>query len=121
MMVKKTVDFARIDAFVLGTKVDRGLLELALDFIVSMETDDPGGEDLSDYEARLDANKERVAQAEIILRGYGEAIEPRTLEAMQEAYYSVTNSPKYLASAIACSAVAASLTDAWDGIGPWRK
>lgn len=104
-----------------GGLVDRALAEVALDFMVSLEPDpdDPNG--CHAYEKSTASYEPVIKKAMLILRSFGESIEPRDLETMQEVFYSFSNSLKYRATAQSIGCVRACLSSAWDGIGPWRQ
>ena len=111
---------SRIDAY-RGGKVDRQLAEVALDFMVALEADEDDPDAWEKFKQATEQQTDRIKVVDQILRAYGESIEPRTLKAMQDAFYSFSNSLKYRATATSISCVRACLDAAWDGIGPWRK
>ena len=100
-----------------GEHATKEMLLNALDLWVLMECDDQ-----EEYETRTRYYCEELDAADQIIRRYGLQIEPQTLEHMQDVFYSITNSERYLSlgnRAIGC--VYACLNGRWDGIGPWRK
>lgn len=104
-----------------GRPVDESLLEKALDFMISLEPDPESPAAVKDYELALEANKDAVQKAKAIMRMYGRQITPLSLERIQEVFYDITDSGKYSSTRINCSVARACLTDAWHGIGDWRK
>lgn len=104
-----------------GAHVSRELLEEAIDFMISLEPDPESLRASEEYEENLDYFKSEIHQVKQIIRQFGEQIHPRTLENMQTVFYSVTNSKKYLASAIHCSVAYSCLESGWNGIGPWQQ
>jgi hypothetical protein len=105
-----------------GESVDKATLEAAIEFLYSLEPDDPQSE-TADEEYRLakERNKDMVERSNSVIRAYGEQIHPRTLENMQEAFYSITNSKKYLNNVGLCICARVSMTSAWHGIGDWQR
>ena len=96
-----------------GGTVCRVKLESALDFFIALEIDGCYEENLQKY------NKEyKMAEAAVIK--FGQQIEVKTLEGMQDIFYSFTNSKKYLQSGLHCSIARTTLNRCWHGIGPWR-
>lgn len=103
-----------------GGSVSKEKLEEALDFLVDLEPNPDSISAEEEYEKNRKIYKESIEQARVAARKYGEQIRPQTLEAMQEVFYSITNSPKYLQSAIHTSVAYSTLNSCWDGIGPWE-
>jgi hypothetical protein len=44
-----------------------------------------------------------------------------TLEQMQVDCYRFTNDPRYLVSSDVSAIVRGALSEAWNGVGPWRR
>lgn len=103
-----------------GGQVSRALLDDALEFLISLEPDPDSPEGMDEYEANCRRFDKNLSMADAAIRRFGEQIEPQTLEAMQNVYYSITNSPKY-SSPVHCSVVSSSLNHCWSGIGPWQS
>lgn len=103
-----------------GEDVDSSLLQNALDFLVDIEPHPTTFGDMDEYDKIMEPYEENIKKANAIVRKFGEQINPRTLAHMQEIYYSITNSEKYLKSAVAASVVQTTLEHEWDGIGPWK-
>lgn len=103
-----------------GGPVDRDLVQAALDFMVAIQpsSEDPDGG--RKYSIALDQHSETIGKAQSIFRAFGMMIEPRTLEAMQAAFYRAVNSPRYSDNPDAQSCVYTCLNRAWRGIGPWQ-
>jgi hypothetical protein len=100
-----------------GGNVTKVKLEEALDFMISIETDPATGAE--EYHDNLIKYKREVQMARQAVRKYGEQIFPRTLENMQNEFYSITNSIKYRQSVTHCSVAYSMLSSGWDGIGAW--
>ena len=107
-----------VDAYS-GGPVDRELVQAALDFMVAIQppADDPDGGEK--YAVALDEHADTIGKAQAVFRAFGEAVEPRTLEVMQQIFYKLVDSPRYSADE-ARSCVYACLNRAWRGIGPWQ-
>lgn len=103
-----------------GGPVSRQFLEEALEFLISLEPESDSSDAREVYDRNFQIYEKEIAMAEAAIRRYGEQIEPQTLEAMRSVYYSITNSPKFLSSAMRCSIVTSTLNSCWDGIGQWR-
>jgi hypothetical protein len=103
-----------------GGTVSREVLEEALDFLISLETDE-NDIDSNAYEKNIENAGENYLKAKTVIRNFGEQIAPRTLKNMQNVYYSFTNSLKYRANAITLSVATSSLNAGWHGIGEWRQ
>lgn len=95
------------------------LVKAALDFLISIQPadDDPDGGEK--FEQAMEEHADTVQRARSILRALGQGIEPKTLEAMQYVFYGLVNSRRYKGNQAAISCVSASLSRAWNGIGPW--
>lgn len=104
-----------------GGRVDDPTFQAALDFIVSLEYLVGKEGEPSDYDALCDKYRSTINMAETAIRKFGEQIEPRTLEKMQEVYYSFTNSPSNRKSYAQISVVTSTISDCWNGIGPWQQ
>ena len=101
-------------------QVNKDMLELALDFLISLEPDPELPNAMEIYDRKCEKHQKEIDKARKIIRWYGEQIEPKSLEFMQEKFYEITNSSKYRQSAIHCSVVYSTLNSVWNGIGPWR-
>lgn len=101
------------------TRVRASDVYASLDALVRIEPDDAGSR--GEYEAAMAPHRERIHTAMWILRRYAEQIEPQSLEAMRREYYMFTNDPRYLRTPLVSSVVTSALTEAWDGVGPWRR
>ena len=104
-----------------GGEVSRPILEDALEFLISIEPDPDSPTAMEDYAENMRKHEKAVSMANEALRQYAEQIEPQTLSAMQNAYYSITNSSKFTSSAIRVSVVTSVLNSAWNGVGPWES
>lgn len=104
-----------------GGKVDDQKFQAALDFIVGLEYLVGKEGEPSDYDALCDKYMSTIHMAENAIRKYGEQIEPRTLERMQEVYYSFTNNPINRKSHTQISVITSTISDCWNGIGPWQQ
>jgi len=115
--IKDALDIVRAYA---GGEVTRNQAEAALDFYIMIEPE-PG--DLNSALVHADHQKKfkvEIEKADKILRQYGEQISPRTLSAMQDHFYSFSNSNKYRYSAETISVVRTELSGAWNGLNGWR-
>lgn len=103
-----------------GGYVTRAMLEKAIDFIIILEPDpdDPNSDKI--YSRRCKVYSDDIEMAEDAIRQYGDQIEPKTLENMQEEFYAITNSTKYRQTLIHNSVAYSCLNHGWDRIGPWR-
>ena len=105
-----------------GGYVSRKLLEKALDLFISLEPVNQSSPTADEeYKANHEVNKNLIEISKKILVNYGKQIRPETLENMQDVYYSITNSKKYVKNPVNCSVVRSALNRAWDGISEWRK
>jgi hypothetical protein len=104
-----------------GERVSEEDLHSALEFLISIEPTSGSDEETDRYEQYLRDNSDVIESAYDTIRRYGMQLEDKTLEAMQEVFYSLTNSQTYLSSALRCSVVRATLNSCWDGIGEWRR
>lgn len=100
-----------------GGPVSHADLERALDFLVAIE---PDPESEIDYREAMLPYKEQTDMANRLIRQFGEQIEPKTLEHMQDVFYSFTNSTKYRATSLSISVVYSALNFGWKNIGPWQ-
>lgn len=97
----------------------------ALEFLIAIEPD-PNDDDndidtVEDYEAYMAPFSQDVGRAMATLRGFAEQRQPRTLQEMQEDYYSFTNDDRYLDTSEMSGVVTSALRDAWKGVGLWQK
>ncbi len=104
-----------------GGTVSRSKLEEAIDFFISIEPHPGKRTATEEYEANLIRYKKEIELAELAIRSYAEQIRPLTIEAMQDEFYSITNSEKYLQSMIHSSVAYSLLNSHWNGVGPWIK
>ena len=91
----------------------------ALEVMISTEPDPEATEE--ECAALWAQHAKPRAEAEAVLRRYGEEVAPGGLAAMQAAFYGLTNSLRYRRSALVLSVVRASLSGAWAGVGEWRN
>jgi hypothetical protein len=100
--------------------ITRETVELILDFHISLEGNPRNALDndleFEDLQARY---KEVIEKGYRMLKTYAQVIPPR-LEAMQDEYYSFTNSPKYARSIMTAGVARSILRQAWDGINGFR-
>lgn len=104
-----------------GGKVSKELLEEAIDFMISIE---PNTESLTcDQEFKESRNKYKaeINMVYAAIRQYGRQISNKTLVNMQDIFYSIINSDKYLQSPKHGSVAYTLLNHCWNGIGAWRK
>jgi hypothetical protein len=94
--------------------VDRDMVEAALDFYIMLEPDELGnnGADTLKFDTE-------IARAYRIMRQYGQQAEPKTIENLQELFYSFSNSDKYRYNITTISVVRLALNDAWAGLYGW--
>jgi len=103
-----------------GGAVSRTLLEDALEYFISIEPDP--GKDV-DYEAYMAGfgNDECFVKSTLVLRRFGEQVSRGGISEMQEVFYAITGSPKFLGENSRCVIARAWLMRAWDGIGEWKR
>ena len=100
--------------------VDEEAFQAALDFIVGLERLVGADGEPESYDELCEKYRMQLDMAESSIRAFGLQIQPRTLENMQEVYYSFTNLAKNRQSHTQISAIAATINSSWHGIGPWR-
>jgi hypothetical protein len=95
----------------------------ALGFLIAIEPnpDDDDIESSEDYEAHMAQFGPDIVRAMTTLRAFAAQRQRQSLIEMQEAYYGFTNDDRYLETAEIADVVRSALSQAWDGIGPWRK
>jgi hypothetical protein len=93
----------------------------ALEYLIAIEPgpDDDEIDTSEDYEAYMAQFQPAITRAMATLRAFAMQRQPQSLIEMQETYYGFTND--YLESAEIAGVVRSSLSEAWDGIGPWRR
>lgn len=104
-----------------GVTVTRSDVERELDWLISIEPDPRSPNAMDEYKRSMAIHADRIAQARAVLRRYGEQIQPVTFEAMQAAFYAITQGSKYTRDAISQSVAYSSLNRAWDGVNGWQK
>jgi hypothetical protein len=92
----------------------------ALDFLIAVEPDPPP-ESREEYEAATEPYRQQTATAMATLRSFADQTQPMTLDQMQADYYGFTNDPRYLVSSDVLAIVCGALSEAWTGVGPWRR
>jgi len=105
--------------------VDGDDVHEALEYLVAIEPD-PDDDDLDidtseDYEAYMAQFLHDITRAMATLRAFAAQRQPQDLTAMREIYYEFTNDDRYLETEYIASVVRSALSEAWDGIGPWRR
>jgi hypothetical protein len=95
----------------------------ALDFLVEIEPDpeDDTIDEYEDYLAHLAPWQADIDRAMTTLRRYAAQQQPRSLPEMQEEYYDIIHDDRLTEDDKALPVAQSALTEAWDGIGPWRK
>ncbi len=95
----------------------------ALDFLVEIEPDpeDDTIDEYEDYYAYLAPWQADIDRAMATLRQYAAQKQPRSLPEMQDEYYGIVHDDRLPEDDKALSVASSALTQAWDGIGPWRK
>lgn len=106
-------------------EIDVNDVHEALEFLVAIEPD-PNDDDndidtVEDYEAHMAPFSQDVGRAMATPHRFAEQKQPRTLQEMQEDYYSFTNDDRYLNTSAMSAVVTSALRDAWKGVGPWRR
>jgi hypothetical protein len=104
-----------------GQSPDESLAELAIDFMIALEPEDPAYYDSESYEKVLSDNYIGVENSRKILRQYALELKPQTFDRLREEFYAFTNSSKYLANAVACDVARTCLNEAWSGIHGWAS
>lgn len=94
-------------------------VEVALDFLISIEPDDD-----EQYEQNLEKAMQyysvELATADKIIKTFGTQITPRTVDEMQKHFYSFSNNPKYRYSAATIIVVRDALSRNWRGLNNWE-
>ena len=93
--------------------ITRQQVDAAIDFFIMLEIS------AHDYDAMLRQNAAAIEQHRKVVRQFGEEIRPATVEAMQNVFYSFTNSLKYRKSATTISVARTVLSSNWHGINGW--
>lgn len=108
-------------AVVVSGPVTRSDVHQALAFLIDIEPDPDEIESAEEYERIMEEYHDQIEARYRTLRTYAEQIENKTLDSMQEVYYSFTNDPRYVQEPLWTSIVTGALSSAWDGVGPWRR
>lgn len=97
-----------------GGQVSRELVEAVIDLNISLEPDEMGmnGGNRDKYRHELFKGME-------IIQAFGKQVQPQTVEALQDAFYSFTNSNKYRFSAVTISVARETLNAGFDGLFGW--
>jgi hypothetical protein len=93
----------------------------ALEYLIAIEPD-PDDDDIDtseDYESHMAQFEPDITRAMATLRTFAMQRQPQSLIEMQETYHGFTND--YLERAEIAGVVRSALSEAWDGIGPWRR
>ena len=95
----------------------------ALEYLIGIEPDpdDDGIDTSEDYEVCMVQFQPDITRAIATLRAFAAQRQPQDLTAMQESYYEFTNDDRYLEPEESAGVARSALSEAWDGIGPWRK
>lgn len=109
------------DALRVGILITRDIVCDVLEHLVSLEPDNDMLFSMEEYQSHMAEHEHEIKEAIAVLRKYGEQIYPRTLDAMQQVFYSLANDERFKDSIEAVSVVRSYLNEAWDGIGPWQK
>ena len=102
------------------SELDEDHVRSALDFLIAVEPDPPP-ESREGYEAATEPYRQQIAAAMATLRAFAEQTQSMILEQMQATYYGFTNDPRYLVSSDVSAIVRGALSEAWNGVGPWRR
>ena len=95
----------------------------SLEYLIAIEPD-PDDDDIDtseDYEAYMAQFQPDITRAMAALRAFAAQRQPQDLTAMRENYYEFTNDDRYLETEEIAGIVRSALSEAWDGVGPWRK
>ena len=95
----------------------------ALEYLIGIEPG-PNDDDIDtseDYEAYMARFQPDNTRAIATLRAFAAQRQPQDLTAMRETYYELTNDDRYFETEEIAGVVRSALSEAWDGIGPWRK
>lgn len=103
------------------TTISEDDVRTALAFLIAIEPDPLAAEDPEEYEALMEPHAEAASAAIRTIRRFAEAVRPRTLQALQNAYYGFSNDPRHLVSSEASGVVISALREAFEGVGPWRN
>lgn len=107
--------------------VTRDQFYAALDFLVSIEPD-PEEIDI-EYDVMMAPYKAEIAEAESIIRSYGEQIAHNGLEYMQDELQLAINRLEYMqdelqldhqATLFAMCVITSTVNRVWDGCGEWQ-
>jgi hypothetical protein len=104
-----------------GGEVSRQVLDAAIDFMVSIEPNPISATADQEFEESRNKYNAEINMVYAAIRQYGYQITDKTLENMQDIFYSITNSDKYLQSLKHQSMVYNLLNYYWDGIEPWKR
>ena len=114
-LAKKIEDFELVDP------IPRSIVETVIDLHILIEGNefDPDADRL--YEVNTKKWEVALKKGIAIIHRYGAQIEPKTLERLQEEFYSFTNSDRYLVSRTSVSVARTVLDQAFDGLNGWRS
>lgn len=101
-------------------EVSKELLESAIDFMISIEPNPASPNCDQEFKASRKKYATEIKMVGAAIRQYGHQISNKTIESMQDVFYSIINSDKYLQSSKYQSVAYTLLNYYWDGIGPWR-
>ncbi len=102
-------------------EVSKELLEAAIDFMISIEPNPTSPTCEQEFQASRKQYATEIKMVYAAIRQYGHQISNKTIEGMQDVFYSITNSDKYLQSSKHTSVAYTLLNYYWDGIGSWRR
>jgi hypothetical protein len=108
-------------AIAMDGPVARSDVHRVLAFFIEIEPEPEDVDSAEEYAALMDQYRDQIEAGKLTLRAYGEQIKIKTLSNMQEVYYSFTNDPRYLDRALWVYVVTSVLSEAWHGVGPWRR
>jgi hypothetical protein len=100
------------------TSISRNDIHKCLDWLIEIE---PSPLDMRPYDELMKPYSDQIKIVIEIIRKYGALIQPQTLKALQDTFYSFSNDRKYLADPIHTSVVRAYMKQAFEGINGWRN
>lgn len=104
----------------LGGIITRNMVEVVIDFNIDLEgTPRTALDNDLEFEELQVRYKEVLVKGKQVLATYARQL-PENFEAMQDEYYSFTNSAKYGRSIVASGVARSILRQAWDGINGFR-
>jgi hypothetical protein len=95
----------------------------ALGFLIAIEPD-PNDDEIDSskaYEAHMARFEPDIVRAIATLRAFAAQGQLQSLIEMQATYYGFTNDDRYLETAEMAGVVRSALSQAWDGVGLWRR